>query len=162
MNKTPFQPFSKPMPSRELQLNNDLFFAEVIRLLDDGTTVTLRACGNSMFPFIVDGRDCVELNRCRQVAVGDIVLVHLPDRGFVLHRIYAVDGERLLLVGDGNLRATEQCRRDDVLARAVRIIRNGRRVSCSSWGERCRASLWRHLLPLRRGLLFVCRRMMRR
>ena len=92
MNKTPFQPFSKPMPSRELQLNNDLFFAEVIRLLDDGTTVTLRAGGNSMFPFIVDGRDWGELSRCRQVAVGDIVLVHLPDRGFVLHRIYAVDG----------------------------------------------------------------------
>lgn len=151
------------MSSRELLLNNDLFFTEIVRMLDDGKPVVLRARGDSMFPFIVDGRDCVELDRCRRVVeVGDIVLVHLPDLGFVLHRIYAVEGNGLLLMGDGNLHATEHCRREDVLACVVRIIRDGRSVACSSRGERRRVWLWRRLRPLRRGLLFVCRRMMGR
>lgn len=150
------------MLQRELYLNNELFFAEVARLLEAGDTVTLRARGESMFPFMVEGRDQVELGRCAEVAVGDIVLVRLPGRGFVLHRIYAIEGGRLRLMGDGNLRAVEYCRADEVLARVERIIRRGRTVSCSSRSERLKALLWRRLLPLRRLLLFVCRRMIRK
>lgn len=160
MNEPVPQTALKRMPTRELLLDNDLFFTEILRLLDDGTTVTLRARGRSMFPFIVEGRDCVVLSRCRRVAIGDIVLARLPEQGFVLHRVYGLEGDRLLLMGDGNLRATEQCRRDEVLATAVRILRNGRSISCDSRSERWRAALWRRLLPLRRVLLALCRRMM--
>lgn len=149
------------MSQNELLLNNELFFAEVARLLDEGSSVTLEARGQSMFPFLVEGRDRVELSRCAKPAVGDIVLVRLPGRGFVMHRIYAVEDCRLRLMGDGNLRATEYCRPEEVLARVVRIHRHGRVISCSSRSERRRAALWRRMLPLRRLLLFVCRRMMR-
>ena len=150
------------MPAKELLIDNDLFFADLLRLLDGGACVTLRARGRSMFPFIVEGRDRVVLSRCDRVEVGDIVLVRLPGLGFVLHRVYGIDGDRILLMGDGNLCATESCRRDEVLARAVRILRNGRSVSCDSRAERYRAALWRWLRPLRRGLLVLCRQMMRR
>lgn len=149
------------MPRKELLIDNDLFFADLLRLLNDGACVTMRARGRSMFPFIVEGRDRVVLCRCGQVEVGDIVLARLPELGFVLHRVYGMDGDRILLMGDGNLCATELCRRDEVLARVVRILRNGRSISCDSRAERWRAALWRRLRPLRRGLLVLCRQMMR-
>lgn len=149
------------MSQTELRLNNELFLAEVVRLLQEDVSVTLRARGTSMFPFIVEGRDQVELRRCSHAAVDDIVLAHIPGRGFVLHRVYAVEGDRVRLMGDGNLQATECCRQEEILARVERIIRRGRVITCSSDSERRRAALWRRLLPLRRLLLFVCRRIIR-
>lgn len=147
------------MSADELLLNNDLLFDNIVQLLSDGLSVTLRAKGNSMYPFIRGGRDSVVLSRSVRARVGDIVLVRIPSSGYVLHRIRRIDGDRLLLMGDGNLRATERCRQDEVLAVAVKIIRNGRCVDCFSMRERSLAAAWRVLLPVRRYLLFVCRRL---
>lgn len=146
-----------PMLPNELLLNNDLFFIEVTRMLSQGRSVTLRAKGKSMYPFISGGRDTVELRKTDTLSVGDIVLAEVPERGYVLHRIYKMEGEQLVLMGDGNLRATERCRKEDVLGKVVRILRNGRCVECSSFAERFKSGCWRLLLPIRRYLLFVCR-----
>lgn len=146
-----------PMLPDELLLNNDLFFIEVTRMLSQGRSVTLRAKGKSMYPFISGGRDTVELRKTDTLSVGDIVLAEVPERGYVLHRIYKMEGEQLVLMGDGNLRATERCRKEDVLGKVVRILRDGQYVESSSFAERLKARCWRRLLPLRRYLLFVCR-----
>lgn len=143
----------------ELLLNNELFFSEVSRQLAQGRVVTLRAKGTSMFPFIADGRDKVVLRKTEEVRAGDIVLVNLPRNGYVLHRVYNIHGERLTLMGDGNIRATEHCQKADVLGKAIRICRNGRYVECDSFSEKFKASCWKRLLPLRRYLLFACRLM---
>lgn len=145
------------MLPNELLLNNDLFFIEVTRMLSQGRSVTLRAKGKSMYPFISGGRDTVELRKTDTLSVGDIVLAEVPERGYVLHRIYKMEGEWLTLMGDGNLRATERCHREDLLGKVVKILRNGRCVECSSFAERFKSGCWRLLLPIRRYLLFVCR-----
>ena len=104
------------MLTDKLLLNNDQFFTEVARMLAGGNSVTLRAKGNSMYPFIVDGRDSVILQTYRKTAaVGDIVLAHLPEKGFVLHRIYKNDGNEFVLMGDGNLHTTERCSKNDIV-----------------------------------------------
>lgn len=142
----------------ELLIGNDLFFAEVERMLSQGQAVTLRGKGRSMLPFIVDGRDSVVLRQTGgDLAVGDIVLARVPGKGYVLHRIYEVHGEWLTLMGDGNLCVTEKCRREDVRGKAASIVRNGRTVECASRAERFKAACWRRLLPVRRYLLYICR-----
>lgn len=144
------------LPDR-LTVDNAEFFAEVRRQLAADRSVTIRARGSSMLPFIRDGRDCVVLRRRADTAVGDIVLAALPDGSHVLHRVYAVHGDTLVLMGDGNLQATERCRRSDVLATVTHIERDGRRVDCMSPTARRRAAVWRWLLPLRRCLLAAMR-----
>lgn len=146
------------MLANRLLLDNGQLFSEVAQLLEQGYSVTLRGKGNSMFPFIRDKRDSVVLWKTKDITVGDIVLAQVAERGYVLHRVYKIEGERLTLMGDGNLRATERCRREDVLGKVVRILRNGRYVECSSFPERFKVECWRRLLPVRRYLLFVCRR----
>lgn len=145
------------MQPDELPVNNDAFFAEVEQMLAQGHSVTLRGRGGSMYPFIADGRDSVVLSRAAGLQVGDIVLARVPGKGYVLHRIYRLQGDRLTLMGDGNLQATEQCRKADVRGRVTEILRGGRRVECGSRAERFRAACWRKLLPVRRYLLRVCR-----
>lgn len=51
---------------------------EVSRMLQGGNSVTLRAKGNSMLPFIMEERDTVVLQKAEAFAVGSVVLACLP------------------------------------------------------------------------------------
>ena len=137
-------------------LPNEIILEEVARLLDEGREVVFRPKGSSMLPFIRGERDSVALQRREDVAVGDIVLVRLPGPRYVLHRVIALspDGEKLTLMGDGNIRGTEESRATDVIGTVSRLLREGgRSVRPGS------ARLWRALLPVRRLLLGVYRRL---
>ena len=134
------------------QLPNDILLARAEEFLKEGREVILKAKGNSMLPFIRDGRDSVALHRCEDPQVGDIVLVKLPDR-YVMHRIIAHEGDSYTMMGDGNLRGTETFRKEDVLGKVTRIIRDGSREVIPG-----NARLWHSLLPIRRWLLAFYRR----
>ena len=138
-------------------LANDVLLPEVVRLLDEGERVKLRVKGDSMLPFIVGGRDSVVLGKTELLHKGDIALAHLADGRYVLHRILAIADERVTLMGDGNLYGTEECHRRDIAGVAVKILRNGKYIDCTSPDECSKATLWRVLKPFRRYLLGIYR-----
>lgn len=79
-------------------ISNDIFFAEVLRVLREGKNVTIPVKGVSMLPFIRGDRDSVELEPladARPLAVGDIVLFRVAGR-YILHRIIQLMVTRLL------------------------------------------------------------------
>lgn len=120
--------------------------------LKDGKVIVLVPQGISMLPFIKGGVDQVYLLKKEKVAVGDIVLVEYHGK-HILHRVYAVDGEKITLMGDGNLEGTEQVAADEVLGTVVEIVHDGRHLKPK------KALLWRHLLPMRRYLLKIHRKL---
>jgi len=130
------------MNARRIILPNAVMLGEVSRLLQEGHSVTIMTKGSSMSPFIRGERDSVELVKRDTVAVGDIVLCHLGNGHYVLHRVNAIKGDKVRLKGDGNLDATEACTLQDVCGTAVAIL-NGdkRRFDCDSpsfkWMSRC-------------------------
>lgn len=146
------------MQTEKLWLNNAQFFEEIDRMLQSGHSVTMRAKGNSMFPFIRSERDSVVLQRRQEITVGSIVLARLQNGSYVLHRVYRLEKEAVVLMGDGNLYARECCHRNEVVGVVTQIIRDGQQVDCTSRKERFKAWVWRKLLPVRRGVLFVARR----
>ena len=75
--------------------------------LKEGKVITLVPQGISMQPFIRGGEDRVYLMKMEKVELGDIVLVNYHGK-HVLHRVYAIDGEQITTMGDGNLKGTEQ------------------------------------------------------
>ena len=119
--------------------------------LKEGKVVPLIPQGISMLPFIKGGEDQVYLLKKDKVEVGDIVLVEYHGR-HILHRVYANDGERITLMGDGNLEGTEQVEADEILGTVIEIIHGGRRRKPK------KAWLWRKLLPFRKGLLKLHRK----
>lgn len=144
---------------QKMTLPNDVLLPEVGRMVDEGLSVTLMTKGVSMLPFIRGGRDSVVLVKPRELRQGDIVLARTGTGHFVLHRIYGIDGENITLMGDGNVRGQERCTRGDVLAVAVKIIRDGgRETDCTSAAHLRCARLWRALLPVRRYVLAIYRR----
>ncbi|RNC64562.1 S24/S26 family peptidase [Proteiniphilum sp. X52] len=143
---------------RSVTLSNEVMLPEVARMLSEGKQVTIRAKGNSMLPFIVGGKDSVVLEGKGLYGVGDIVLAEIRPKLFVLHRILKIDDEQVTLMGDGNISGMEQCRRENICGRVITIIHKGRQIDCDSKKSHRKARLWKSLLPVRRYLLGIYRR----
>ena len=140
-------------------MTNARLLPEVISMIEEGHTITLPLRGFSMRPFLEDGRDKALLGKAEQLKVGDVVLAEIRPKTYVLHRIIAINGEHITLLGDGNL-TPEYCRCCNVHAIALGFFRKGRThldsVNNRKW--RCYSRCWMALSPLRRYLLWLYRR----
>ena len=132
---------------------------EAIRLVDEGVSVTLPVNGNSMLPFIIGGKESVILQKPELPKVGDVVLAWADGYRYVVHRIVRIDGERVTLMGDGNLVGTEHCLLNDIKARVTHVVDEKERTHYLYKGWRKRAAkMWYWLRPIRRYLLAIYRR----
>ena len=133
--------------------------AESIRRVANDERVTLPVNGHSMLPFVVGWRDCVILQKPAHPRVGDVVVAWVEGRRYVLHRIIRIDGERVTLMGDGNLNVTETCMLSDVKALATHVVDvKGRTHDLYSGWRRWAAKVWWYVRPVRRYLLAIYRR----
>ena len=131
---------------------NEILLEEAAALMLEGREVTFTPLGNSMLPFIRGGKDAVRLRKNPSVAIGDVILVRLPGQ-YVLHRLIHMDGDRLTLMGDGNIAGTETCTTGDVLGTVTAILRDGKEIIPGD------GRFWRRLLPIRRYILAIYRRL---
>ena len=120
--------------------------------LQEGKTVQFTPQGISMLPFIRGGVDRVLVRKEDKVGIGDIVLVKYGNN-YILHRIYAIEGATLVLMGDGNLYGNERVAASEVLGTVMGVVSPQGR--CRKPGK---AWLWRHSIPLRRYLLKLHRK----
>ena len=140
-------------------LPNNEILADLIKLVTEGQRVILPVRGYSMLPFIIGGKESVELVKPKSVAVGDVVLAWINDCRFVVHRIIRIDGNQVQLMGDGNLTDDEYCPISDVKARAEYVIAPTGKRRYLYTPKRLRFSrLWNRLLPMRRWILAIYRR----
>lgn len=140
-------------------LPNSELLAEVIRLVNEGQRVTLPVKGYSMLPFIIGGQESVELVKPDSLAVGDVVLAWINGCRYVVHRIIRIDGDRVELMGDGNLTGNEFCHISEVPALAEYVVsRRGKRRYLYTPLRVAESRLWWRLKPLRRIILGVYRR----
>lgn len=141
-------------------LQNSIFLPQVSSLLKEGKTVTLRARGFSMRPFIEHDRDDLVFayTDSSNIKVRDVVLAEISEGHFVCHRVEKIDGEKVTLRGDGNVVGTEQCTLADVRGKLIQVGRLGK-----TWNleESCfwkvYSRIWPSLLPIRRYLLVLNR-----
>ena len=139
---------------RKITLPNAVLLEEAATLLNEGREVCFIPKGNSMLPFIRGEKDSVVLKKKACVEVGDIALVRLPESRYVLHRVVKVSPEEVVLMGDGNWRGQERCHPADVLGTVAYIVKGERQVRPG------KARLWKALLPFRRYILAMYRRIL--
>ena len=133
-----------------------------IALVAEGVSVTFPVKGWSMLPFIIGGRESVILVKPDVVTVGDVVLAWVEGCRYVVHRVIRIDGDRVTLMGDGNILGVEHCLLADVKARADYVVdaRGRKHYIYKRWRQRA-SRLWWRLLPVRRYLLFIYRKLKR-
>ncbi|MGP1480670.1 MAG: S24/S26 family peptidase [Hoylesella enoeca] len=143
---------------KEIKFSNVELLPEVIRLMDEGHTVTINLRGFSMRPFLENDRDKALLTKAKEIHKGDVVLAETAPKHYVLHRIINIDGDHITLRGDGNL-LEEHCRREDVKGFAIGFYRKGRKTidKTNSFKWLLYSRLWTSLYPIRRYLLAAYR-----
>lgn len=138
-----------------MKVANDILIPELARLINEGKEVRFTPSGVSMRPFIEGERDSVVMAPlAREPRRGDILLAHIshPAPTYVLHRLVRIEGAVFVLQGDGNLMGEEQCQREEIIARVVRIeTPSGHRKPLT------RGRLWYALKPVRKWLLKIYR-----
>lgn len=133
-------------------LPNEIMLDEVVRLLDENREVVMKPKGSSMLPFIRGEVDSVKLAKPNTLQVGNIVLAYIKGK-YILHRIYAINGENVTLMGDGNLQGVERGTKADVKGLVIEIITPEGKIK-----KPTRGTLWRKLLPIRKYLLKIYRK----
>ena len=136
-----------------MKIPNGVLFEEVAAVLQEGREAVILPTGKSMRPFIREGVDRVVLRKKDSFEIGDIVLAHFGGR-YILHRIVALDGDAVTLMGDGNLKGQEKGRTDGIVGTVTAVIRPDGRRRVPGKGR-----LWRALKPVRRYLLAIYRRL---
>lgn len=138
---------------KSIEIANIGFINTIRPLLVCGHTVRFRVKGISMRPVLEDGRDEVVLAFAEKVVAGDLVLAQVFPGRYVLHRVLRKEMERLTLMGDGNLKITEECLSADVVGKVVLLVRKGRCIRTYGLPFRIYSAIWTRLNPLRRYLL---------
>lgn len=134
--------------------NSDLM--DLLRpMFREGKTIRIRIKGMSMYPMLRNDRDVAAIRRTDHPAVGEVVLAEVQKGRYVLHRIISKDGDRLILMGDGNLIVREECLLSDVMGKVVQIIRNGHAIDPEKRQWRLYRWIWMRILPLKRVIFCI-------
>ena len=148
------EPMEKPIEKQ--YINEAFLFAAIEETLDQGYQASFTVTGMSMWPFLCHGRDNVILDKCQvnNLKRGDIVLYQIPvyDK-YILHRITSLKGYQFECTGDGNLHRDGYYPKDQIKARVVKIIRDGKELSMDDPRMKVLSQIWMLLYPLRRMLL---------
>lgn len=142
-------------------MTDEIIIHEAIRLVDEGVSVTFPVKGYSMLPFIIGSRESVILQKPLTVRLGDVVLAWVDDCRYVVHRVIGIEGERVILMGDGNIVGVEHCLLSDVKALATHVVdAKGRKHDLyAPWRQRA-SRLWWQMRPVRRYILAIYRRLL--
>ena len=128
--------------------------AEFIEIIEDavkkGGSMPLIVTGDSMNPFMKDGRDTVWLEACKtsDYKRGKILLFRREDGKVVLHRVKKVlPGDILVMNGDAQYWC-EEIKKEQVLAVVTFIERDGKKTSCNSLTYKIKIELWQIFKPV--------------
>lgn len=115
------------MAVRRMEVPNAVLLGQVKEAIREGHTATINVKGYSMRPFLEHCRDKVRLAPFTDLKVGDAVLAEFSPDKYVLHRIIEIDGDVVVMMGDGNLRHKEICCKEDIVGLSRTISGGARR-----------------------------------
>ena len=147
---------------KNIKIANEILIPEIIRLLEQGHTVTLKVKGYSMRPFLEHERDDVLLAAAKDIRIGDAVLAEVAPKCYVLHRLIKNNNGDVTLLGDGNL-TPEHCKFTDIHGKAIGFYRKGNTQpdSCNDTKWKIYSWIWTRLFPIRRYLLWIHRKILK-
>ena len=125
--------------------------------LEQGGRAELTVTGSSMHPLYHNHRDKVILTT-RTAKKPDVILYRRDNGAYILHRIVRVKGDMFIVTGD-NQWQLENVRPDQVLAVVDGWYHKGKYHTLNELWYKLYVCFWVGLLPLRRPILALRRRL---
>lgn len=148
------------METEKRWISSEVLFSAICEQLAEGRQAAFTVTGMSMWPFLRHGADTVVLEQAEpdQIRKGDIVLVRVNPGRYLLHRVTACTENQVETTGDGNCFRDGFFQRDQVLARAVKLIRSDRTIDCADPRWKLAFRCWMVLYPVRRPMMSIWKR----
>ena len=71
------------MTNETEQLSEQLYFSAIEKSVSAGHSVKMPIQGNSMYPFLIDGRDRVSIKEAGNISKGDIILIKTEEDQYI-------------------------------------------------------------------------------
>lgn len=120
-------------------------------ILDKGTSVRFTVTGMSMYPFLRENKDSVELSRrdFQGIHRGDVVFIRRNSGEYILHRVIRKEADCFFMVGDAQQWIEGPVQPYQLIAVATAVWRLNRKISCNSFRWRFLSLTWLKLLRFR-------------
>lgn len=133
---------------------DDAVIGAVISRLEGGKTAVLKVTGSSMTPFLVPGRDSVELTAIEnEPKKGDVVLYKRKNGAYVLHRVIKKDRNGLYFAGDSQTFVEGPIGKEQLIAVCCAFYRKGEKISGEKLRWKAYELFWRKCRKLRPSLM---------
>ena len=132
----------------------DDWMGAMLPLLKEGKSLKIKTEGGSMVPFIVGGRDTVEISAPKPgLKRGDIVLIRRDSGKYVLHRMYKVKSDGYYILGDGEDFVEGPFTGDQIIAQCRYYYKKGKRKDNEALDMKIKYTIWFWLKPFRLKLI---------
>ena len=112
--------------------------------------------GHQKFPFIRNNDEALLIPPSPgHIKKGTPVIAQTVEMGIVLHRIYNIKGNRITLLGDGNINQFEHTSPERVIAVVSQSYRGKYTLHLNNWYMRLAGHIWMAAHPWRRNVLVV-------
>ena len=134
-----------------------VMFPVIEEMLKEGRSVRITVTGSSMYPFLRENIDSIELSSSNFINIhrGDIVLILRDTGAYILHRILKKEKDRFYIVGDHQQWIEGPLRQDQLIAVAIAIWRKDKKIVCTNIWWKILSRAWLRLLPVRHVVLVL-------
>lgn len=127
----------------------------ILEGLDKDLEVKLNVYGHSMEPFIFNGEN-VTLAKSDEYKKNDIILYRRNDGHFVLHRIYKINGDEFVLLGDHQSKLEYGIKKEQIIAKVINYERKGKTKYLKGFKYHLFLLIWNRIL-IRKVILKIRR-----
>lgn len=137
------------------RVKSENIFPVIKEMLDEGKSIRITVTGMSMYPFLRENIDSVELSKANisNICRGDIVMILTHSNVYVMHRVIKVEESCFYMVGDAQEEIEGPLRYDQIFAKVTSIWRKDKKIDVSNVWWKFFSGLWMLLLPFRTGII---------
>jgi len=133
------------------KIKSSEIFPLIKELLNDGRKAWITVTGMSMYPFLREDKDCVELSSACITSIkrGDIVLIKRVSGEYILHRVLYKKKEYFYIIGDAQQWIEGPLKPEQLIAVVTAVKRKNHQFTCQSKWWKLLVDLWLNIIPLR-------------
>lgn len=134
-------------------------FPLVSEILEHGQSSRVSITGSSMYPFLRNEIDSVEMSKgdFSSISRGDIVLIRRTDGAYVMHRVLKKERDCFYIVGDAQQWIEGPLIPEQLIAVVPSVWRKEKHISCSNSCWRALSWFWLLVLPVRHHIFRLAR-----
>lgn len=130
-------------------------FPVISDIIKHDSSAWITVTGMSMYPFLRDGTDSVELSGTsfEKMKKNDIILIQRDNGAYVLHRVLRKEKDHFYIIGDAQQWIEGPLRPDQIIAGVTAIKRKQKVINCEGRLYKLAVALWMLIIPYRHIVL---------